>query len=208
MRGDECRALIVDTERRRLEVHRVDREAGNGNGQPRLSDVLFVRVANHARDPAPGPAGVNTIEIDEAHGLLDPVGVRDARAQRARHERKVGIGVLRFFGPLCLGQFGPPLDFVVLVSRALGKHRPEQVDVGHDARATLIQARREALVQVSGGGVEGAAEDALVAVQRVAEAFGNPLPHVNDIDARPRDQLERVFQRCQWHRQAATTAVK
>ena len=120
--------------------------------------------------PAPRPAGVHAVEVDEAHRLIEPVGVRHAGPQSARHERQVRVGVLRLLRLLLLGQLGPPLHLVVLVPGPFREHRPEQLDVRHHAGLALIQPRGEALIEIAGGGVEGAAEDALIGVERVAEA--------------------------------------
>ncbi len=116
--------------------------------------------------------------------------MRDARAQAAGDERQVRVGVERLDRLLLIGQLRPPLQVVVLVPRALREHRPEDVDIRHDARMALIEARRHALIEVAGGGVERAAERAGVVVEDAAVSSGDDIAHVDDVDARTWDQLE------------------
>jgi hypothetical protein len=100
------------------------------------------------------------------------------------------IGVRGFDGLLILGQLGPPVHVVVLVSRPFRKHRPEDLDIGHDPFAALIQPGRNTGVEVARGGVERAAQRARIGVEDVAELVRQRFPHVDDIDAGPRSELE------------------
>jgi len=134
---------------------------------------------------------MHAVQVDERHRLARLVLVDDAGAKRPGHEGEVRVGVGRFDRPLIFAELGPPLHLVVLVARALREHRPEHFDVGHDAGTALIQPRGDARVEITGRGVEGATERARVRREGIAEPLRERALHVDDVDAGPRNELER-----------------
>ena len=119
-------------------------------------------------------------------------GMRDARAQPAGDEREMRVGVARLDRALHRVEIVAAIEPVVLVAGALGKERPEGVDVGGDV--LRAQPRRDAAIEETGRRVGRPVQ----AVGITGERFvfrGEPGPQLDDVEARLRSHLKREIQR-------------
>ena len=64
----------------------------------------------------------------------------------------------------------PAVHLVVLVSRALREHRPEDIDVGHDIGRVVLEAGGHTSIEITSSRVEGAAQRPRIGVERIAES--------------------------------------
>jgi hypothetical protein len=96
---------------------------------------------------------------------------------------------------LILGQLGPPVHLVVLVPRTFREHRPEHLDVGHHTLAALVEPAGDTGIEIARSRVEGTAQRTRVGVQHIAEPHRQGVPHVDDIDAGSRREVERQLER-------------
>jgi hypothetical protein len=78
----------------------------------------------------------------------------------------------------------------MLITGALREHGPEDVDIGHDPAAALVQPGGQALIEIAGGRVIGAAERPWIGVEGVTEPPGDEAANVDDVHARARSDLE------------------
>ena len=151
--------LLVEPELRVLQVDRVDRVRRHRDHQALADDFLFLAEADDRRLALARLALVHAVEVDEVDRLARAVPVGDAVAQAGADEGQVRIGVLRLVALLLVGQLVAQLQLVVLVAGAFREDRLEDLHERLDARlAFLLEPRRQALIEVAGGRVEGAVE--------------------------------------------------
>src|SRR5262245_52911319 len=160
---------------------------------PRVGDDLLVAEADHARAAAPRPSLVDPVEVDEAHGLAGPVRVRDAGTQPAGDEEQVGISVARLDGALRGVEVDALLEPVVLVAGALREDPAQGVDVRR--HALRAEPRDQAPVEEAGRRVQGPVETVRVGSERVVIFDRQARAQLDDVEARPRRQLEGQLER-------------
>jgi hypothetical protein len=66
---------------------------------------------------------------------------------------------------------------------ALGEQRLEDLDEGLDALAAVVEPRRQALLEIAGGGVVREVERARIPAQQIAVLLGDAFVDVDDVEA-------------------------
>ena len=203
---DELGQRVGNPEARILEVHRIDRMRRDRHLDARAADLALLTEAEHAGDAAARALADDAVEIDEADRLARPVGTRDAGAQAAGHECQVRVGVLRFDGALLVAEVLAPLQLVVLVAGAFGKHRAERLDVGR--HALKVQPRRDAAIEEAGRGVGRPVEALRIGGERLVLG-GKSRPHLDHLEASLGCHFQDEIQRSRTHglRQSSTASA-
>src|SRR4029453_16196534 len=151
-----------------------------------------------ARARPPGPPLVAAVEVDEAHRLAGAVRVGDAGPQPAGHEHQMGVRVARLDGALRGVEVEPPLELVMLVTRALREDPAQCVDVRrHALRAEPCD---QAPVEEAGRRVRGPVEAVRVGRERVEILERKPRAQLDDVEPGPRRELEGQLERTFSHR--------
>ena len=191
--------LLVDPQPRILQVHRVDGMIRHRHADADLRHLGLAREADDAGETAARAAVGDAVEIDEADRLLRAVHVADARAEARRHEGEVRVGVARLDGALLRRQIVAPIELIVFVAGALGKHGPEHLDVRGDGILLARQTRREALLEITRRRVKRVIEVSRIDVEQVAMRRPQPFANVDDVEPGPRRELERDLDRSGCH---------
>ena len=103
------------------------------------------------------------------------------------------IAVTRLDFLLRLGQFRAKLHPIVVIFAALREERMEGAEELRQEILSIVQTRRETLIEIAGGGVEGAVESPLVSMQDIPVAFGDPGVHVDRFESPLRGQRQPKF---------------
>src|SRR6185503_361368 len=80
-------------------------------------------------------------------------------------------------------QLRPQVHPIVVILGALGKQRIERADKLRKPILVVPKSRRQALIEIARGGVEGAVDGALVTLQHVARYLRDPLVDVDRLEA-------------------------
>ena len=108
------------------------------------------------------------------------------------------VGVSRLDLALRLAELGALLHPVVAVGSTGREEHAERAEEELEVVAAVAQAREQARVEIAGGRVKGAVERLLVPVERIPVLLGEPLPHVDGLEAGGRGNRE-VYLGCCAH---------
>src|SRR5476649_2275678 len=141
-------------------------------------------VVSKDRRRPPAPRGLaHPVQIDEVHRRvgLGPVG--HAVAQPRADEGQMRVAVARLDLLLLIAQLGAQIHLVVAVRRPLREERVERPEELRQPIVAVVEADRQALVEVSRRRVERAIEHALVALEQITGRLGDAGVDVNGFEA-------------------------
>ncbi len=137
------------------QVDRINGMPGYWNTHRKLSHHTFlVKAENCSFAFTAGCRGVS-VQFDEVDGRGRVCAICDTILHARADEREMGVAVSRFDCLLHIVQFGAKFHLIVAVFRALRKQYVERPEELRQEIRPVVQAYREALVEISCCRMEG-----------------------------------------------------
>ena len=150
------------------EVDRVDRVLRDRNGDRRTRHHLVVVVGHHRGLALALQRLALAVELDEIHRRIGARAIGDAVAHAGADEGQVRIAVARLDDLLLVAELAAQVHLIVTVFAALREERVERAEELRHQVVAVMEAHRQALIEIAGSGVERRVERAAMAAQQVA----------------------------------------